>query len=105
VDDLADKRTIKQWFEEFMAGQGDTELSDLVLNLGEANEYLLLSGGKLDLVPATVRDKGFEHPERSRAFRHLTRTTLTATRPGQRAIWDWQLAAAPRQSRARSGGC
>ena len=53
--DLAEKRTIKQWFEEFMTGQGDTELSDLILNLSESNEYLILSGGRLDLIASHLR--------------------------------------------------
>lgn len=53
--DLAEKRTIKRWFEEFMAGQGGTDLADLILNLGEANEYLTLSGGRLDLIASHLR--------------------------------------------------
>jgi chromosome partitioning protein len=47
--ELAEKRTIKQWFEEYLAKQGNTDLADLTLNLGEANEYLTLSGGRLEL--------------------------------------------------------
>jgi chromosome partitioning protein len=53
--DLADKRTIKQWFEEFLAGQSGTNLADLTLSLGEANEYLMMSGGRLDLIASHLR--------------------------------------------------
>jgi chromosome partitioning protein len=53
--ELAEKRTIKQWFEEFLARQRRINLADLILPLGEANEYLMLSGGKLDLIASHLR--------------------------------------------------
>lgn len=60
ITDLAEKRTIKQWFEEFMMGQGDTELSDLILNLGGTSKYLTVPGGRLDLIASHLRLINFD---------------------------------------------
>lgn len=48
--DLAAERTIRRWFDEFIAGQGDTKLSDLIITPQDANTYLEHSGGRLDLI-------------------------------------------------------
>lgn len=48
--ELAEKQTIKRWFDEFTAGQGDTELSDLIVTPQETNTHLKHSGGRLDLI-------------------------------------------------------
>lgn len=48
--ELAEERTIRRWFDEFIAGQGDTELSDLIVTPPDANTYLEHSGGRLDLI-------------------------------------------------------
>ncbi len=48
--DLAEKLTIKRWFDEFITGQGDTELSDLIVTPSNVKEYLKDPNGKLDLI-------------------------------------------------------
>jgi chromosome partitioning protein len=48
--ELATDRTIRRWFDEFIAGQGDTKLSDLIVTPQDANTYLGQSGGRLDLI-------------------------------------------------------
>lgn len=48
--ELQAERTIKRWFEEFIAGQGDTKLSDLIVTPPDANTHVEHSGGRLDLI-------------------------------------------------------
>ncbi|OLF17262.1 ParA family protein [Actinophytocola xanthii] len=48
--DLARSRTIKRWFDEFVNGQGDTNLSDLVLTPPQIRTRLAGTQGKLDLI-------------------------------------------------------
>lgn len=48
--DLAAKRTIRQWYEEFYAGQGDTELWELIVTPPEVNARLAHPEGRLDLI-------------------------------------------------------
>jgi chromosome partitioning protein len=48
--DLAEKLTIKRWFDEFIAGQGDTELSDLIIAPSNVKAQLKHPDGRLDLI-------------------------------------------------------
>lgn len=48
--ELAEKLTIKRWFDEFVAGQGDTELSDLIVTPESVKSYLTNPDGRLDLI-------------------------------------------------------
>jgi chromosome partitioning protein len=48
--DLADGLTIKRWFDEFVNGQGDTNLSDLVVTPAQVKARLRDPDGKLDLI-------------------------------------------------------
>jgi chromosome partitioning protein len=50
--DLAEKLTIKRWFDEFIAGQGDTELSDLIVTPSSVKASLKDPNGRLDLIPS-----------------------------------------------------
>jgi len=50
LSDLAEKRTIRRWFEEFIAGQGDTELSDLIVSPLDVKAHLKHPDGRLDLI-------------------------------------------------------
>jgi chromosome partitioning protein len=49
-DELAEKLTIKRWFDEFVQGFGDTELSDLVVTPPDVNGSINHPRGRLDLI-------------------------------------------------------
>jgi len=48
--ELAERRTIRRWFDEFISGQGDTELSDLIVNPPDVKAHLKHPEGRLDLI-------------------------------------------------------
>jgi chromosome partitioning protein len=48
--ELAEKRTIRRWFDEFIAGQGDTELKDLIVTPPDVKAHLKHPDGRLDLI-------------------------------------------------------
>jgi chromosome partitioning protein len=50
IHKLAKERTIRRWFDEFIAGQGDTELSDLIVTPPDVKTHLKHPDGRLDLI-------------------------------------------------------